>query len=534
MQITLISLLMELCNRGDIEDCMGANMEDVACLYLEHVEILFPQSTVGPLLSYLCVSRHGLTESELTDIASCDEVLLDAIYGTSSPAVRTFPAHVWILVRETLGAFIDTSAHAGRLLYCLRPGVFKNAVYEKHCVPHLMAVHSSIADYFSGRWSNGKQKPFVDNNGMIDCLADRYVMSQPLSENGVPNSRKLSELPYHVYHSAGANILSKEFLFNAEWLLAKLHRLSVESVLQDVGLCESGESGDIGVFGKALELSAHALNVDVHQLGPQLQQRLQQLLDEQPPNFPLLQKLIDDLLQLEETVLLPNEIILRQVGVLGSSKSQNDVNDDVAAVTHIVTIPNDADHVISLSEKSGEVALWNVKKLTVERKLTGLQSPRSIRLFDKDRAAVLCDREIHIYNLASGQLESKLKGVLNATMPFYGIHDNKHVVSLSRNRMYVNITNTDSGDMVATFKVGESRFLDSLLVSTNGEMLVCGDETQKPFPLLVWNLPERKLVHDLRIPRHEFVTAISDISDDGHYVACVAKVMMAVSASIAT
>lgn len=55
-------------------------------------------------------------------------------------------------------------------------------------------------------------------------------------------------------------------------------------------------------------------------------------------------------------------------------------------------------------------------------------------------------------------------------------------------------------------------------------ILVCGDETQKPFPLLVWSLTSRKLLYDLRIPHHEFMTNLNAITHEGHYVCCVAKV----------
>lgn len=55
-------------------------------------------------------------------------------------------------------------------------------------------------------------------------------------------------------------------------------------------------------------------------------------------------------------------------------------------------------------------------------------------------------------------------------------------------------------------------------------VLVCGDETQKPFPLLVWNLASRKLLYDLRIPHHDFITSLAAITYEGHYVCCVAKV----------
>jgi len=52
---------------------------------------------------------------------------------------------------------------------------------------------------------------------------------------------------------------------------------------------------------------------------------------------------------------------------------------------------------------------------------------------------------------------------------------------------------------------------------------VCGDETQKPFPLLVWHLSQRKLLYDLRIPHHDFITSLSAITHEGSYVCVVAK-----------
>lgn len=113
---------------------------------------------------------------------------------------------------------------------------------------------------------------------------------------------------------------------------------------------------------------------------------------------------------------------------------------------------------------------------------------------------------------------------MNQKMPFFGLHSNQYAVALSRNRMYVNLLSLTSGNLETTFKVGEDRFLNSLLVSLNGRICVCGDETQKPFPLLVWDLSLRKLIYDLRIPHHEFITRIAAISNDGHYVASACRV----------
>ena len=66
---------------------------------------------------------------------------------------------------------------------------------------------------------------------------------------------------------------------------------------------------------------------------------------------------------------------------------------------------------------------------------------------------VLSGRELKIYNFDEGLFVMKLKQIMNQKMPYYGLHNQDHVVALSRDRMYVNMMNLQNGDCVATFKV---------------------------------------------------------------------------------
>lgn len=189
---------------------------------------------------------------------------------------------------------------------------------------------------------------------------------------------------------------------------------------------------------------------------------------------------------------------------------------------------NDDNHIVAASSEGNEVSVWSINDGSASikrvRTLKNIIQPRDVKMVDRYRALVLCNRELILYNLDQGTLVVKLKGVMNQKMPFYGLHDGNNAIALSRNRMTVNIMNLTTGDLVTTFKVGEDRFLNSLLVSANGKICVCGDETQKPFPLLVWDLHARKLLYDLRFNHHDFITKLSAISDDAHYVVSVAKV----------
>lgn len=102
------------------------------------------------------------------------------------------------------------------------------------------------------------------------------------------------------------------------------------------------------------------------------------------------------------------------------------------------------------------------------RTLRGIGQPASLCPVGEYGAAVLSGREIKVIDLNSGTFHVKLKGVMNQKMPYYGLHDERHLVCLSRNRMYVNLLNLESGDCITTFKAGEDRFLNSLLVSGDG------------------------------------------------------------------
>lgn len=189
----------------------------------------------------------------------------------------------------------------------------------------------------------------------------------------------------------------------------------------------------------------------------------------------------------------------------------------------ICTIKDNHRHVIVIYPDKGCISVWDIYEERAVRMINNLDQPKDLKMVDQRRAVVLCNRELRVYDLDSGNLLTKLKGVMNQKMPFFEVFGENYVVALARNRMYVNMLNLNTGELETTFKVGEDRFLNSLLVSANGGICVCGDETQKPFPLLVWNLNERRLLYDLRLERHEFITRMSAISDDGHFVVSVCR-----------
>lgn len=85
------------------------------------------------------------------------------------------------------------------------------------------------------------------------------------------------------------------------------------------------------------------------------------------------------------------------------------------------------------------------------RLLTGIPHPTNLIPIDQYRCIVLCRRELRIYDLNYGTFVTKLKGVMNQKMPYYGLHDPTHLVALSRNRMYINLMNIETGSFDCFF-----------------------------------------------------------------------------------
>uniref|UniRef100_T1HBS8 NACHT domain-containing protein n=1 Tax=Rhodnius prolixus TaxID=13249 RepID=T1HBS8_RHOPR len=328
-------------------------------------------------------------------------------------------------------------------------------------------------------------------------------MDQPDSYEETYNTRKLEELPYLLIKTEKSAL---KLTINHEWLLKKLCATDAQQVLDDIYM--ETKTVDTDWLKTFIEVNYEALCYD----GRQLYSLLHTYLKDHTTT-----SLASTWSKIAENPPIPSLIKAEVTEKDTSGLNQTDSFDILRR------LPNSQNFVVSVRTKECEISVWDIAKCRRVRTLKGMPQPTALQMVDDFKCIVLCNRELRSYDLDKGVLLCKLKGVMNQKMPYFGLHDSSHLVALSRNRMYVNLMNLETGDLVTTFKAGEDRFLNSLLVSGDGKTLVCGDETQKPFPLLVWNLASRKLLYDLRIPQHEFLSHLSAITHHGNYVCCVAK-----------
>lgn len=495
---------------------------------LESLEARYGKTAVAHTLSYITACRYGIRDGEMMDVLSCDERVLDALFANSSVVLRRVPSLLWMSLSLELKEFLIERTVQDMHVTSWRYPIFAEVVRTRYMSRDLdkKQFHRNLQDYFQSRWSK-KKKPFTTEGG-IEAQVDRFVLSQPDNYENYANVRKYQELPFQAYH-AGEKDFAKKFIWNADWLSRKMQCCSVYEFMSDISLARSAnnsEDPDLVTLQHLLELSSYALMCNGAQLFPHLQQRMRTHSTINKSSHPKIFKLLESAVKYHILKFFLSDGLLTQNSDAQQPQEPQDgaATTPSPAITGLFRMKGNPSHMISLSTTRKEIIVWDILSRKAVRTLKGIECPKDVRFIDEHKVVVLCNRELKIFNLDLGTFETKLKGIMNVSMPFFALHDKDHVVALARNRMNVNVINVESGNIVSTFKAGEDRFINSLLVSDNGLRCVCGDETQKPSPLLVWDLQNRKLIHDFRIQQHEFVTKMAAISTDGHYVVSVIRV----------
>uniref|UniRef100_A0A0K0EPQ8 NACHT domain-containing protein n=1 Tax=Strongyloides stercoralis TaxID=6248 RepID=A0A0K0EPQ8_STRER len=204
---------------------------------------------VSHALSYISAARSGLSDSELEDLISLDDKVLDDIYQYHLPPVRRIPPLLWSRIRADLPGYLSERAADDIIVLNWYHEQFRSAAMERYFknLNHLQQTHSSMADYFLGIYGGGVQKAFQFTDlqkqrfGLFEKegLADRKVPLQPNifydKEGKIKryNNRKLNELPYHLLKSSRFKDLMNICLFNFDFLQAKVASFPLQAVIAD-------------------------------------------------------------------------------------------------------------------------------------------------------------------------------------------------------------------------------------------------------------------------------------------------------------
>ncbi|CAK1595571.1 unnamed protein product [Parnassius mnemosyne] len=280
---------------------LASTVMDSIMMLFERIEKQHGRLLVFHALAYITAARSGLSETELEDLISLDDKVLDDVYQYHLPPVRRIPPLLWTRIRNDLPNYLSEREADGVSVMNWYHRQFRDTARERYFKNMNMAMyfHSMIADYYLGIWGGGIPKPFkyteiqrhrfnlADKEG----VADRKVPLQPLvftSADGSSkryNLRKFGELPFHLVRSKRFADLYAEVLFNYEWLHAKLNCCPLQAVLADFEDAKLHVNKDavreLMLVADALRLGGAILGAYPDMLAPQLVGRL---LPEAPHN----------------------------------------------------------------------------------------------------------------------------------------------------------------------------------------------------------------------------------------------------------
>ncbi|XP_026728455.1 NACHT and WD repeat domain-containing protein 2 [Trichoplusia ni] len=467
---------------------------------------------VKTCLALLTASRRGLDDTEILDILAHDELFRsEETYLPWAPA-----SLVWPQLGALLSPWLRWDARGAARW---RDAALASAASDRYLPDGGLAVRHTLIDYYEGKW-------YAENDPK---MAGRLVSQENKFSEEYYNTRKLDELPfqhYHIYKEQPETFASQPYFTQLECVHDKLAATDCCHFLEDIALVHIDPLPEhIEVLKDVFETHSYALDYDHRQFYGRLRMTMEK---RQRNGMQIKSKIVQEWMKAVREPPVPtfypeNEDFWKIMDTKDKRDFSLSEGFDTKTYDLIVRFDSRGKFVATVSTEREEICVWDVTKCKLVRKMVGVTHPINLVPIDEYNCVVLCRRELRVYNLDQGTFLVALKGVMNQKMPYYGLHDPKHLVALSRNRMYVNLMNIETGDCVTTFKAGEDRFLNSLLVSGDGRVLVCGDETQKPFPLLVWSLTSRKLLYDLRIPHHDFITSKAAITYEGSYVCVVSR-----------
>ncbi|XP_073962886.1 NACHT and WD repeat domain-containing protein 2 [Choristoneura fumiferana] len=467
---------------------------------------------VKTCLGLLTAARRGLDDTEILDMLAHDQ-----LFRSEETYLPWAPASLfWPQLAALLAPWLRWDARGAARW---RDAALAGAARDRYLADVEDTVRHTLVDYYEGVW-------FTENDPM---MAGRLISQENKFSEECYNTRKLDELPFQHYHLSRddpESFATRPYFTDLSWVHDKLAATDCGHFLEDIALVHVDPLPEhIEILKEVFENHSYALDYDHRQFYGLLRTTMEK---RQREGIEIKSKIVHSWVEEIWEPPIPtfhptNEDFWKVV----ESREKRDVSMvegfDTKTYDLIVRFDTRGKFVATVSTEREEICVWDVEQCKLVRKITGVTQPINLVPIDECRCVVLCRRELRVYDLNQGKFLVSLKGVMNQKMPFYGLHDAKHLVALSRNRMYVNLMNIETGDCVTTFKAGEDRFLNSLLVSGDGRVLVCGDETQKPFPLLVWSLTSRKLLYDLRIPHHDFVTSKAAITYEGSYVCVVSR-----------
>lgn len=212
---------------------LAQTIPDMYSWTLSRMEKLHGEQVVKRMAAYVTLSRNGITQEELLDLMSMDDLVLQEVAKFQTATMSAFPLVLWLKLLDDLGDHIREQRTDNTYVFTWAHTSLKQICLERYLKAQdsQLALHATFANYYLGRISHKLNKS-CELSTFQPLAWTLEKESKKIHYNF--NIRKLFGTPYHLIKSNNITGLMKDCLFNYEFLLHKSWALSVISVEEDL------------------------------------------------------------------------------------------------------------------------------------------------------------------------------------------------------------------------------------------------------------------------------------------------------------
>ncbi|CAF3115487.1 unnamed protein product [Rotaria socialis] len=420
-------------------DLTELNIEEIFNAYIDHCEKKFGTKICALIFNYISSSQSAIHELELLDILSCNNEFFLEYFQKNLPKYLRFPPSLWIAVKYLLGPLLSVRYFDSKVVICWSHSFIRRHMKQKYLkrVEDIRFAHRDMSNYFLEAFI--ESKPLVDMNRNVQLRGDparRFILQQPLlySETAY-NYRRLHELWYQLMHSGDIDRLKEYTVCCFEYLLAKIHGLSIEQLLWEIEIiCSNILDADVLIVQTILKNTVDIVSNDPILLAGEIILRLRNIKSYYNEHIESLFVQAHDwcescsipvFVPLSSWISATPPLVITTLPCSGGAFK--------------VTATTFNQHVFCTTRKN-EIAMYHIPSKKLVKTFSGHTSLiTSIQLTHDSKFLVSTstDRTIKLFNLNSGELENNYQINQNEILCTTLSHDNQLIVVGTRDRLII-------------------------------------------------------------------------------------------------